>query len=127
MSGLGPGSRRYTFDVRVSQDAVSDLLDVEDMTQVELAAALNTTQAAVSQWISGVRTPNESARTAIERASDARDAKAHVIDAGLDGTAGCLSNFNTGHLTNVKHLWRQVRGDDYAWVIPRITAKPQQP
>jgi transcriptional regulator with XRE-family HTH domain len=67
----------------ISQDAVSDLLDIEDMTQVELAAALNTTQAAVSQWVSGVRTPNESARTAIERASDARAAKAHVIDAGL--------------------------------------------
>lgn len=66
-----------------SQNAVVELLDIEDMTQVELAAALNATQAAVSQWATGTRTPNGDAGKAIEQALQARDAQAEVIDAGL--------------------------------------------
>lgn len=53
------------------------------MTQVELAAALNLTQAAVSQWVTGLRTPNPTAQRAIEHALDAHEARVKVIDAGL--------------------------------------------
>lgn len=63
--------------------AVARLLAVEGMTQVELAAALNTTQAAVSQWISGSRTPSPTVMASIDRALHAVDAEARFIDAGL--------------------------------------------
>lgn len=53
------------------------------MTQVELAAALNASQAAVSQWASGARTPNEAARRAIDQALHSRETRAEIIDAGL--------------------------------------------
>jgi transcriptional regulator with XRE-family HTH domain len=66
-----------------SRSVVADLLDIEDMTQVELAAALNATQAAVSQWVSGARKPNERASLTIDRALRARKAVANEIDAGL--------------------------------------------
>lgn len=66
-----------------ASQSVVDFLDIENMTQVELAAALNATQAAVSQWISGSRTPNPAALATINHALQARDAQATVIDAGL--------------------------------------------
>lgn len=58
-------------------------MDLEHMTQVELAAALNVTQAAVGQWVSGTRSPSPEMRAAIERALQARSATATRIDAGL--------------------------------------------
>lgn len=74
----------HTFAMRASPTAVvARLLAVEGMTQVELAAALNTTPAAVSQWISGSRTPSTTVMVSIVRALHAVDAEARFIDAGL--------------------------------------------
>ena len=53
------------------------------MTQVELAAALNVTQAAVAQWRNGAREPSAEHRAALDRALDAQHAGGEAIDAGL--------------------------------------------
>jgi transcriptional regulator with XRE-family HTH domain len=52
------------------------------MSQVELAAALNVTQAAVSQWSRGIRTPNPTALSRLERAIAALDTTATYVDVG---------------------------------------------
>jgi transcriptional regulator with XRE-family HTH domain len=65
-----------------SRLAVLDLLGAS-MTQGELASALNSTQAAVSQWVSGARKPNAAASAHIERALAARTATGRSVDVGL--------------------------------------------
>jgi len=39
--------------VKLVRSLPADLLDMYGMTQVELAAALNVTQASISQWVRG--------------------------------------------------------------------------
>lgn len=65
-----------------SRVALLELLGT-NMTQSELASALNSTQAAVSQWISGARKPNAAASGQIERALAARTATGRSVDVGL--------------------------------------------
>ncbi|MHB8318736.1 MAG: helix-turn-helix domain-containing protein [Acidimicrobiales bacterium] len=61
---------------------VRHLLDSYQMSQVELAASMNVTQSAVSQWASGLRTPKGKDSTTIERAIDALDTEARYVDTG---------------------------------------------
>lgn len=61
----------------------ADLLDMYGMTQVELAAALNVTQASISQWVRGARSPSVEASAAIKRAIAAQDTPERSVDVGL--------------------------------------------
>jgi transcriptional regulator with XRE-family HTH domain len=63
--------------------SVDAVLDAYGMSQVELAAALNVTQAAISQWSRGVRRPTGEAARSIDRASYALEMKPRYYDVGL--------------------------------------------
>lgn len=52
------------------------------MTQAELAAALNVSQAAVSQWAAGKRSPSAAPSQAIGRALAANSVRAKQVDIG---------------------------------------------
>lgn len=64
------------------RSALAEVLQARDLTQSELAAALNVSQAAVSQWAAGKRTPSASVADAIARALAADSAKAKQVDVG---------------------------------------------
>ena len=66
-----------------SQAVLSEVMERTGMNQTELAAALNVTQAAVSQWASDKRTPNAAARAVFDAVLRSRDAAMTKIDAGL--------------------------------------------
>jgi transcriptional regulator with XRE-family HTH domain len=61
---------------------IAEVLESQAMTQAELAAALNVSQAAVSQWVAGKRKPSASVFEAIERALAAGGAKGKQVDVG---------------------------------------------
>lgn len=69
--------------VEVSRTASAHSLDIPDMSQVDLAAALNVTQSAVSQWASGARKPAADVVQRLDRARDADNAAGRMIDVGL--------------------------------------------
>ncbi len=62
---------------------MGELLATTGMTQVELAAALNTTQTAVSRWVTGARRPGPEVLASINRALRAGEIEGRYIDAGL--------------------------------------------
>jgi len=57
-----------------------DFLEATHLTQVEAAWALNTTQASVSRWASGKRTPSAETRTRLKLVEDAVDAPYTAYD-----------------------------------------------
>lgn len=61
---------------------LGEAMDDAGMTQTELAAALNVSQAAVSQWLSGRREPSTDVRDRVEHALAARSVTAHTVLTG---------------------------------------------
>ncbi|KXO92803.1 hypothetical protein AXK56_22625 [Tsukamurella pulmonis] len=55
----------------------------DEFSQEELAAALNVSQAAVSNWARGTRSPQPEYADRLDRAIAATDAQADIVDAGL--------------------------------------------
>ena len=72
-----------SYVVLLREPEVAELLVTTGMTQVELAAALNTTQAAVSQWVRSARRPGPEVLASIDRALRAGEIEGRYIDAGL--------------------------------------------
>lgn len=74
---------------------VLQLLENEEFSQEELAAALNVSQAAVSNWTRGTRSPLPAYADRLERAIAAMDTEAVIVDAGL----------RRGPVRRPKNLW----------------------
>ena len=64
---------------------IADEMGPLHLGQTELAAVLGVSQAAVSQWASGRRTPDEATMRLLQQALDARDAPAVVIGSDARG------------------------------------------
>lgn len=58
---------------------VQAVLDLTGTSQVELAAALNVTQPALSQWLAGTRVPNPATRAQLGRALEVQGARAREV------------------------------------------------
>ncbi len=65
------------------RSAVHDLLESREFTQDELAAALNVSQASISNWLRGTRAPQPEHADRIARAIAADSAEGMTYDIGL--------------------------------------------